>query len=403
MDCFLSCDNLIDRRFIHAPTNRAKLKITRNMLLTVTSYHQIMPSFLDFLFSFGAQHHAKDFYYIGFRHNTHLSGPEKVVAIPELGRSDRRLQLCYSLRSVESSPSQEKWPWSIRGTATHHAFDFETGRSSWMIVKGEGGASMKERIKTETDSSKGIIFRNFDECDQAFSSTMSTHLLLCNWSVENWRWYINYIEQEVQIITRKTLSVTDTKPQTEPKPQLSFSRTVSGLLVPPQKTSSFKSPITKKPPIGLQVKMTAAPPPQSPLGPPGPPPLLSVLPQEKNIGSSRTRSEFSFEDLQRIEQLEEHANEALLVLKLNSSVLSAIGQHYDSIMTSTSCPQYWKTKSVTDFRRFANRISDISAENQTQKARLETLLRLLKARKALVCINLSAVINWLMQISCTVF
>lgn len=371
---------LIDRRFIHAPHSRAKLRVTRKMLVTTTSYHQIMPSFLNFLFSFGAQHHAKDFFFAGFRHDTRLDELEKSIDIPTLGRSGRTLRLCYSLRSVEASPYQEEWPWSIRGIATHHSFDFETGRTSWLIVKGEGGASMKERIITETSCKKGSMLHNFESRHQAFSSTMSSHLLLCHWSVENLRWYINYMEQEVQKITRKTLSMRLTK-QTEPKPMLLFTRTAAGVLVPPKKTSAFKSFTKKRQPTAPIAKVTPALPTQSPPGPPGPPeppPPLSTL--------ARPVSEFSFEDLRRIEYIEEHANEALLVNTLNRGVLLALAQHYTSVMESKSCPDDLKTGCVNDFTRFVDRISDISAEIQTQKARGETLLRLLADRKALVCI-----------------
>lgn len=89
-------------------------------------------------------------------------------------------------------------------------------------------------------------------------------------------------------------------------------------------------------------------------------------------GLNRDR-DFSFEDLQMIEKIEEHAKEALLVITLNNSVLSALSQQYTYIMESTSCPYELKKKSLTEFERFVGGISDISAQNQTQRARVETL------------------------------
>ena len=362
------------------------------MLVTLTSYHQIMPKFLDFVFSFGAQHHAQDFFFTGFHHDTRLSDCEKLAAIPALGRSGQILQLCYSLRSVEASPGQEKWPWSIRGTATHHAFDLQTGRSSWLMVKGEGGASMKERIITETSSQNGNMLNKFGNRNQAFSSAMSTHLLLCNWSVENWRWYINYMEEEVQAITRKTLSVTVAKPQSGPKPKIVLTRTVTGVLIAPKKTSTLKSPLTKGQSAIPLAQIASASPSQSasgppgqpgPPGPPGPPPMSTVC-KSTNSDPLQNDSEFSFEDLRRIEYIEEHANEALLVMTLNDRIVSSLVQHYSSVIDSTHCPNDLKTECATDLSQFKNRISDISAEIQTQKARMETLLRLLADRKALV-------------------
>lgn len=353
------------------------------MLVTTTSYHQVMPSFLDFVFSFGAQHHAKDFSFTGFRQDTRLSNVEKSPPIASLGRSGRAIQLCYNLRSVEASPDQEHWPWSIRSTATHHAFDLETGLASWLMVKGEGGASMKDRIITETSSRNANALNRFGDRCQAFSSALSTHLLLGDWSVENWRWYINYMEEEVQAITRKTLSVKVTRQQTEPKPQVMFTRAVTGVLVPPKKTSTSKSATAKQQPI-IPLTTIQPQPGQGPPGPPGPPPSMSMIPKTASFDPSMHDEEFSFEDLRRIERIEEHANEALLVMTLNSSVLSALSQHYSFVTESADCPQDLKTACMVDLRRFKDRLSDIFAENQAQKARMETLLRLLADRKALV-------------------
>lgn len=355
------------------------------------TYHQIMPSFLDLVFSFGAQHHAKDFHFTGFRQDSRLGEPEKGIDLPALGRSGRNLRLCYSLRSVEPSPGQENWPWSIRGLATHHAFDFETGRASWLIMKGEGGASMKERIMKETSPPNGGMLDKFGSRDQAFSSSMSSHLLLCQWSAENWRWYINYLEEQVQAITRKTLSVKVTR-SPEPRTQPQFIRIDTGDLVPSKRTPTSKSLSAQRQQSVPLTKMATAPPTQGPLGPPslagtpGPPPRLSEQFQTTNSNPFHPHNEFSFEDLKRIEYIEEHANGALLVMTLNGKILSALVQHYTFVMESTSCPYDLKTECATDFRRFVSGILHISAEIDAQEARVQTLLRLLTDRKALVWI-----------------
>ncbi|KAL8791330.1 MAG: hypothetical protein Q9195_005949 [Heterodermia aff. obscurata] len=357
------------------------------MLVTTMSYHQVMPSFLDFVFSFGAQHHAEDFSFSGFRHDTRLSNVEKSPPIANLGRSGIAIQLCYNLRSVETSPEQQNWPWSIRSTATHHAFDLETGLASWLVVKGEGGISMKDRIITETGSQHANALNRFGDCSQAFSSALSTHLFLADWSVENWRWYINYMEKEVQAITRKTLSVTFARLQAEPKPQVVFTRAVNGVLVPPKRSSKWKSVTTKQEPAISMTKITQPQPNQGASGqpgPPGPPPSLPTISNNTHLDPLLLDKEFSFEDLRRIERIEEQANEALLVMTLNSSVLSSLSHHYSFVTGSADCPQVLKTACLVDLRRFKDRLSDISAETQTQKARMETLLRLLADRKALV-------------------
>jgi hypothetical protein len=99
------------------------------------TYHQVMASFLDFVFPFGKQVYARDFHFSGFREESRLVYDSKDAGIPGLGRSGIGLKLCYNLRSVERS-SEPSLPWSIRQTAVYHDFDLETGRTLWVIVKG---------------------------------------------------------------------------------------------------------------------------------------------------------------------------------------------------------------------------------------------------------------------------
>lgn len=366
--------------FVHAPHSRAKLRVTRKMLLSTLTYHQVMPSFLDFLFSYGEQHHAQDFHFTGFRHETRLSEAQRELSIPGLGRSGRNVQLCYNLRSVEYSPDPEAeaeadpeyWPWSIRGTATHHAFDFESGQSNWIIVK--GNELMKKRIIEETSSGAGLAPKDYESLAGAFSSTLFTHLMLCNWACENWRWYINFLEQAVQKITRKTLSLTVSKAPSAPMPAPQYARTATGDLVNKVLSQSAKM-------VRIEKHSVVASPQGPPQGPPPPPPVAAANPIDSDLSQG---SEFSFEDLQRIEHIEEQANETLLVITLNSKVMTALGEHYHSIMDSKDCPVDLKTGCDVDFARFMSRLASISDELQIQKARVETLLRLLADRKALV-------------------
>ena len=190
-------------RFIHAPHSRDKLWTSRQMLMLTLTYHQVMPAFLDFLFSFGKQEHAQDFYSSGFQQEDWLVDIDKGLHIPELGRSGREIRLCYSLRAVEPSKSHLDWPWSVRQTALYHSFDFESGQTTWIILKGD--QLMKKRIQSATTSK---CTRDFQTNDQSFAATFAIHLLLCSWSGEHWRWYINFLEEALQAMTRHTLLVT---------------------------------------------------------------------------------------------------------------------------------------------------------------------------------------------------
>ena len=135
----------VEQSFVHAPHSRERLKTTREMLMSVLTYHQDMPAFMDFLIRLGLQEYPQDFDFSGFRQQTTLSDFDRGLRIPEVGRSGRGYQLCYSLKAVEQSKSQAEWPWSIRQTAIHHSFDVHHGRANWIVIKGD--QLMKNRIR----------------------------------------------------------------------------------------------------------------------------------------------------------------------------------------------------------------------------------------------------------------
>jgi hypothetical protein len=164
------------------------------------TYHQVMPAFADFLFPFGRQQYAQDFHFSGFCHTTRLAVGQRGLKLPEIGRSGRDIQMCYNLKSVEPSKSQPQWPWSVRHTAVYHSFDVESGNSFWVFVKGD--QLMKKRIEaaTRTDGSEALT--SFSSLGACFASALAAHLVVFDWCRENWRWYINFLENGLQKSTR---------------------------------------------------------------------------------------------------------------------------------------------------------------------------------------------------------
>jgi hypothetical protein len=349
------------------------------MFLSVLSYHQVMPSFLDFMFSYGRQQHAQDFHFSGFRHESRLAVADRGLIVPELDRSGRRIQLCYSLRSVETSSSQPKWPWSVRQLALYHSFDLESGKSTWIVVKGD--QLMKNRLMSATKSPNVKDLRCFGSLHDSFSSALATHLLYCDWSAENWRWYINFLEEQVQDITRRTVDVTVSKPVDPVKAIAPFSKSLKMLFHSNKKSRTFTfgrknthpQQIT---PIPLSTVQTV------PVGPPAPP---QRPPEPIDENSENDQEGFSFGDLQRIQFIEEKANETLLVLKTNANVLAELRDYYSSMMKSEDCPQDLRQQCKGSFARFESRVGSVQHDLLMQQSRLETLLRLLGDRKTLVC------------------
>ena len=181
-------------------------------MVAALTHYQVMASFLDFIFPFGMQEYPQDFYFSGLREETALQSLPQGLVIPKLGRSGREIRVCYNLKSVETSKSSREWPWSIRQTAVYHSFDVETGKSFWIVVK--GSELIKDRIQeaTRKGSNSSPELRSFETTAQAFNSTLATHLVLCDWCDEEWRWYLKYPEERLQDATRRGLAIIDRDP-----------------------------------------------------------------------------------------------------------------------------------------------------------------------------------------------
>lgn len=164
------------------------------------TYHQVMPSYLDFVFPFGKQKHKKDFHFSGLREDALLNANQTVGGLPEIGRSAREWRLCYNLRSVEQSKINE--PWSIRQAAVYQTFDLQSGRTLWIVVKGNN--EIRNRV---AEAGNDQSTRTTEARSQALSRVLDIHLMICDWSGENWRWYINDLEDQFHKLAGSVLAM----------------------------------------------------------------------------------------------------------------------------------------------------------------------------------------------------
>ncbi|KAI9772652.1 MAG: hypothetical protein M1840_000246 [Geoglossum simile] len=314
--------------FVHAPHSRERLETTRKMLMFTLTYHQVMPEFLDFL------------------DGERIEGSRV--------RTFRRdIRVCYSLKSVERSKGQRDWPWSIRQTAIYHSFDLETGLGLWIIVK--GNRLMKHRVESTTGPHGFLELTPFGIKDRAFASALLTHLIFCDWSGENWRWYVNFLEEALQEKTRRTLLVRVDKSSSP------VSKTAFGEIDLP----------TPQPPN--------CPSPHCPPGHPTPEALHFL-----NDYAVNDPEEFSFSDLQRIQFIGEKADETLLALKANVDVLMELKQLYRFYIDSRSRGNELGRDCGEMIARFEKRIRDVANDLRMQQSRVETLLRFLADWKSLL-------------------
>jgi len=339
------------------------------------TYHQVMPAFLDFVFPFGKQQYTQDFHFSGFRHEDRLSTARRGLDIQELGRTGRDIRMCYGLKSVEPSRARDDWPWSIRQTATYHSLDIKTGKSLWIIIKAD--QLIKRRMEAATKPRNAYRIDSFGSTINALSSSLSTHLILFDWCSENWRWYINFLEQALENTTRRTRLIRfDTPTRVTPKNAI----TMQG-----NQDLASSSLTTEKTGLSLSSQRTTRPPRRAPQEQP-PPTTLPELTANSVLAAEQSNGEadFSFSDLQQVQFFEEKANEILLVLEANINVISELKEHYQEVVASEDFPYVLRQECAGDIKRFQQGIASTVSDLRMHYSRTKTLLQTLTDRKGLV-------------------
>lgn len=458
-----------DVSFLNAPHSRDALRVTFDMLKFLFTYHQVTPTFLDFLFPFGKQIYAQDLHFSGLRDDSQFISQQECTRISKLGRSASMLRCCYNLRSAEESRDQSGLPWSIRQTAVYQTFDMPTGQAVWIFIK--GNKVIEERIK---EASKSATWVSADSPSGTFATALRTHLIICDWSGENWRWYINKLEDEMQQRTRGALAMNIDKAPSRPSspgcgtyPGSPMSRTSTMSPLSRGATWSFtKSSRSDAIPISVQTSLSAWSPAtasQSPvfvartrpsgeainhsndrhnvevselskisnirtrlvvllhdirkreakrlrsclgsqnispadtdieknathpatkiklIAPEQPPTSLDELVDKSQTG-------FTFSDLQNIQFIEEKAQEALLVLKLNTEVFEELREHYKNAVAHKEFPEQIMIDCKDDLLQFDRRVVGVKKDMRMLLSRTENLLQLLSNRKNLVGCSLT--------------
>ncbi|KAF2103949.1 hypothetical protein NA57DRAFT_50805 [Rhizodiscina lignyota] len=370
--------------FLWGGHSLGRLYSTRQMLMTYFTYHQVLPNFLDFLYPFGEQQYPQDSCTNYFRAECRISENDHYTAIKEdLGRSGRNFGLCYSLKSVERSGSQPSWPWSVRHSSFYHSFDVETGATNWIIVKGND--TMKRRMTKLSETASFNDPSLHESVERLFSATFDVHLVSCDWAGENWRWYLNFLEEEFQQLTRQSYAVPvtmDVSPEIGPLP----TRRSTLRAVPEVANSAWYSGRGVSPARPAQEPRGQPPPPSNPpMAPPsGPGHAVPMRTLPAHSEKQRVMDVFNFDDLQRLQFIEEKAIEALLVLESNAKVMAQMRQYYEILPNYEGWPEELKTKCDRKLQRFIFALENAENHIITQKARAETLLRILGNRRSML-------------------
>ena len=365
------------------------------MLMLCFTYFQVMPEFIDFLMTFGRQSRARQFNRSAFRGQTRFPTSRSLeyqssspgLRIPVLGWSGQDLQICYNLKSMEVS-SQGDWPWSSRDCAVNHTFDLENTRVTWMIIK--GNTLIQDRIRAATLYQSPAELSTFQTHAKALASTLATHLLIFDWAAENLQSFIDFIDETHHEISRRAVSyeidilpsiIRSDKSSSLQAPkrtytELSARSVTSGLSRTQNDMPESLAPILKKDNMSSPMPVAAW----------DAEAKESVLPTTKKTMrvdfDSRGQQEFYFGDLQKLQFLQDKANEAMLVQKLNCKVMAQISHFYHHALP---LQQFSITSQCEeDLKVFASRTEALQDDLNTFILKLETLVESITGSKQLV-------------------
>ncbi|KAH8726020.1 hypothetical protein GQ44DRAFT_680205 [Phaeosphaeriaceae sp. PMI808] len=352
--------------FIQAKNSRAPLSISSDMLKYIFSYYQIPPSFLDLIFSFGARENAMYNDFSALHKESRLFHKQRGLEIPKLGRSGHDVRISYNLRSVEYSPNQVPFEWSIRQTAVYHSFDIVTGKTWWINVK--GNRLLENRI---FEAEPMFDDSYADPSAWSLSASLKTHIVFAEWAGENWRSYINDLEEEVQRLTIRTLAA--------PIEQYSKSYSRSSTLIPSETSTKSTLPVgTNR--IHLKEKPKAL---ESRRSLPG-----EGIANHNTIPPPSARNRrvsldwFTFSDIQDVQHIEEKIEEAIVVISFNKTTLEDLRRLYRSLFSENPTNRWMEC--VEDMDIFEMQLVEIEKDLNTQSVRSKSLLTKLQERKSLL-------------------
>ena len=321
------------------------------------SFYQVPPALLDLMSTFKHSGVILDRHFNGFVGEYTYSPDQRdsIIPISQLGRSGYYLKQCYRLRFLEKVHYQP-FPWEARQVVVHHSFDIQNGQALWLTL--EGNASLDERIRAML--SQCGFSRNYA---QAFELTLSTHLMICQWCDENWQEFVESIEIE---LCQLKLTVRSTEPSST-----SASRDRNHGIYSTA-TSSLGRPIQRF------VDATISDRDQF---------LAPLQPRDSDLDSSISLDHldpsymYDLADIQKLYKVKDWLAEALLMARLNSSILSELREYYARLHSKVAS-RFAGNKS--DLEDFVEKIGAFKSRMEVCQAQLEDLLSIQQDLKAQV-------------------
>jgi len=339
-----------------------------------------MAQFLDFIFPFGERIVSKDVHFSALRVNNRFSDVNSTAKIPEIGRSGKQFEMCLNLRSVEPATGTPEWPWSIRQTAVYHSFDVVSGRTVWIVVKGNTLMRDRVQIALTTNKREGEGNQAFGSLENSFCASLEVLLIICDWTREKWRSYINFLDDEFQKITGTALHTSVDQPPPPPPTEV---KSLARAVTTPNPLRSRRTFSWSGIPRGKQARRVKT---FREIWPSNTPPAdegheLTVVINEQELGR---HADFSFSKLQNIQNLLEKVDETRLILVMNMNVMRELSEYHENLRSLPHWSEKFKNETYDAVQHFCHTALEAVSDMKMQRSRLENLHNNIADRKALV-------------------
>ncbi|OTB12726.1 hypothetical protein K445DRAFT_305013 [Daldinia sp. EC12] len=377
--------------FLRSKSNRDALGCSKDQLMLLLTYHQVMPYFLDLVLTFCTR--ERPVAHAIFRHEDYLDENSPEFSISPLKRSGIQIQHAFNLLSVERADDMmERNQWPLRQVAVYYSFDVTNGRSLWIVLKGNNVIS--KRISSAVERQRRLKATAITDAETSFIAAFEVHMIMIDWCSENWAEYIEHLEETISAnsIGGKTASVDEVTTATEIE-MAHTPRNTNTFGLQSQSTSILNSPrrwTIRESSSNLfrTIRRVSGLESRSPLNDEEEAAEKGIKSNAEAQGErdklSDLEREFSFRKYQSMSQLSVELERALVVIEQNKGVLEAIEEHYHSIVKSYGFTTYMKKGLCdNDLATFFTKIRSTKRELDMHYRRLQTLSQALVNDKAM--------------------
>lgn len=369
-----------------------------------------MPSFLELVFTFKARNMDRPLAHAMFRHENYLEASSPSLTLAALDRSGIQVQHAFNLLTVEKTQVHgEKNQWPLRHASLYHSLDVKTGRSVWILLK--GNRELSTRFVQATEKNRHLRPDGAKTRERSFVASLQVHLIMLEWCAESWSGYIDQMEED---IARKSADakVAPVVAMTGLLPlQESFSRR-STLRTQGSRQNTFRT-VNQTDPTILTTATSSeqrTPTPQSPTSPnqrhshnrtlsgflhrySGLEQRQQSLSHDSQLDDAETtldpledlEKRFNFTELQRLSLVGDEIDRSIDVLEQNKDVVSQIREQYEMVIASHAFRTLMNEKEYEgEISAFLRRTRSVEREIEGHRRRLQALSRSVDNEKQMV-------------------